>query len=168
MTATQSVQAVHRSDYQPPAFWIEKVELEFDLDPQETLVTARIHVIRNEDLSSNTLELVGENVQLKSVAIDGEILSEDRYTVGNGSLTLTDVPDSCVIETKVVVAPVTNKTLSGLYQTSGNYCTQCEAVGFRRITYFLDRPDVMATYQVTIRGDKKSCPVMLSLSLIHI
>ena len=162
MTATQSVQAVHRSDYQPPAFWIEKVELEFDLDPQETLVTARIHVIRNEDLSSNTLELVGENVQLKSVAIDGEILSEDRYTVGNGSLTLTDVPDSCVIETKVVVAPVTNKTLSGLYQTSGNYCTQCEAVGFRRITYFLDRPDVMATYQVTIRGDKKSCPVMLS------
>ncbi len=162
MTATQSVQAVYRSDYHPPTYWIDNVELEFDLDPRETLVTARIAVRRNADQASHTLELAGQHLQLQSVSVDGTPLSANEYSVSSESLTLTELPETCVIETQVLVSPVTNKTLSGLYQTSGNYCTQCEAVGFRRITYFLDRPDVMATYRVTLRADKKTCPVMLS------
>ncbi len=162
LTATQSIKPVLRSDYQPPTYWIENVELEFDLDPRETLVTARISVRRNSQQSSSTLELAGENLKLQSVAVDGKRLDENEYQLRDDGITLLDLPESCLIETKVLVSPVTNKSLSGLYQTSGNYCTQCEAVGFRRITYFLDRPDVMTTYRVTIRGDKQTCPVMLS------
>ena len=156
---------VYRHDYQPPAYWIDTVELEFDLDPNDTLVTAKIAVRRNESAGSQppgTLELVGEQVALQSVAVDGVALSEDQYKVTDQLLTLVDLPEKCVIETRVVISPITNKALSGLYQTSGNYCTQCEAMGFRRITYFLDRPDVMSTYRVTVRGDKEACPVMLS------
>ncbi|GAA5509016.1 aminopeptidase N [Novipirellula caenicola] len=162
MTATQSIQPVLRSDYQPPTYWIENVELDFDLDPRETLVTSRISVRRNPEQSSSKLDLAGENLKFQSVAVDGKRLDETQYQLRDDGMTLLDLPESCVIETKVLVSPVTNKSLSGLYQTSGNYCTQCEAVGFRRITYFLDRPDVMTTYRVTIRGDKQSCPVMLS------
>ena len=162
MTATETAQPVLRSDYAPPTFWINNVELEFDLDPQKTIVTARIVVRRNEDQTSSDLELVGIGMELQSVAIDGKQLNESDYSLADDLLTLRDLPDQCTIETKVSVAPIDNKALSGLYQTSGNYCTQCEAVGFRRITYFLDRPDVMATYRVTIRGEKSACPVMLS------
>ncbi|GAA4454962.1 aminopeptidase N [Novipirellula rosea] len=162
LTATQSIQPVLRSDYQPPAYWIDNVELDFDLDPRETLVTARISVRRNAQQSSSTLDLAGENLKLQSVAVDGKRLEQTQYQLRDGGMTLLDLPESCVIETKVLVSPVTNKSLSGLYQTSGNFCTQCEAVGFRRITYFLDRPDVMTTYRVTIRADKQTCPVMLS------
>ena len=96
MTASQTVQAVQRSDYQPPTCWIENVELEFDLDPNHTLVSARIAIRRNEDQSSNLLELVGDQVQLQSVAIDGVELSSDQYTVTDESLTLTDLPKECV------------------------------------------------------------------------
>ncbi|NND98657.1 MAG: aminopeptidase N, partial [Pirellulaceae bacterium] len=162
MTATQSVQVVRRSDYQPPTYWIDHVELEFDLDPHATSVTARISVRRNEDRDSSSLQLVGEQVSLQSVAVDGVALTPDQYTATDELLVLSDLPVRCVIETKVTIAPAANKALSGLYQTAGNYCTQCEAMGFRRITYFLDRPDVMATYRVTIRGNKSDCPVMLS------
>ncbi|MFG0262537.1 MAG: aminopeptidase N, partial [Novipirellula sp. JB048] len=162
MTAPRSAQAVHRRDYQPPTYWIDHVELEFDLDPRETLVTARISVRRNADRGSDRLELAGQQLRLQAVSVDGVPLAADRYRLDDESLTLTGLPESCVIETQVLISPVTNKTLSGLYQSSGNYCTQCEAMGFRRITYFLDRPDVMATYRVTLRGDKTTCPVMLS------
>ena len=162
MTATQSVQVVHRHDYQPPTYWVKNVELEFDLESDSTIVTARIAVRRNQDQSSNTLELVGENMQLKRVVVDGNELTPGHFSVDERSLTLTDLPDECLIETEVQISPITNKALAGLYQTSGNFCTQCEAMGFRRITYFLDRPDVMATYQVTIRASKETCPIMLS------
>ena len=162
MTATQSTQVVRRCDYAPPTFWIKNVELEFDLDPKATTVRAKIAFQRNQDQPSSDLELVGENMRLKSVSIDGVELANDKYEVDEHCLRLSELPDECLVETQVQISPLTNKALSGLYQTSGNYCTQCEAVGFRRITYFLDRPDVMATYQVTIRGDKSECPVMLS------
>ena len=124
MTATQSIKPVLRSDYQPPTYWIENVELEFDLDPRETLVTARISVRRNSQQSSNTLELAGENLKLQSVSVDGKRLDENQYQLHDDGMTLLDLPESCLIETKVLVSPVTNKSLSGLYQTSGNYCTQ--------------------------------------------
>ena len=162
LNAANSQPVVYRSDYQPPAFWIESVELEFDLDPLQTLVTTRMALRRNADQDSGKLELSGEQLRLQSVSVDGNELNHTDYHLTDDSLTLDDLPDQCTVETRVVVSPVTNKALSGLYQTSGNYCTQCEAVGFRRITYFLDRPDVMARYRVTIRGDKPTCPVMLS------
>lgn len=162
LTISQTVQVVQRSDYRPPAWWIDNVALEFDLDPTHTLVTARIEVRRNEGQPPHPLELAGEHLQLQTVVIDGKELSANQYSVTDELLVLADLPDECVIETQVIVSPVTNKALTGLYQTSGNYCTQCEAMGFRRITYFLDRPDVMATYKVTIRADQDTCPVMLS------
>ncbi|MEO2030533.1 MAG: aminopeptidase N, partial [Planctomycetaceae bacterium] len=145
MTISQTVQVVQRSDYRPPAWWIDNVALEFDLDPTHTLVTARIEVRRNEGQPPHPLELAGEHLQLQTVVIDGKELSANQYSVTDELLVLADLPDECVIETQVIVSPVTNKALTGLYQTSGNYCTQCEAMGFRRITYCLDLPGVMAT-----------------------
>ena len=162
MSASKTIQTVERSNYQPPAWWIENVALEFDLDPKQTRVTTRMTVRRNQDQPQDQLELHGEQLQLESVLIDGVEAGPGRSAVTDELLILTGLPEQCVIETTVVISPVTNKSLSGLYQTSGNYCTQCEAMGFRRITYFPDRPDVMATYQVTIRGDRTLCPVMLS------
>ncbi|QDT11814.1 aminopeptidase N [Planctomycetes bacterium K23_9] len=162
MSDTETMQVVYRSDYRPPTFWIDHVELEFDLDPHNAIVTTKITVRRNTDQPSRTLELVGEQLKLLSVSVDGVALNDDEYTASSDLLVLNDLPARCEVQTKVAISPVTNKALSGLYQTSGNFCTQCEAVGFRRITYFLDRPDVMARYQVTIRGDKSTCPVMLS------
>ncbi|MGB7344555.1 MAG: aminopeptidase N [Pirellulaceae bacterium] len=162
LSETETLEVVRRSDYAPPTFWISNVELEFDLDPRETIVTASISLRRNAEQPSRSLELAGEQVELRSVHVDGKQLGENEYDVSGDTLTLSDLPDECTLKTVVAISPVTNKALSGLYQTSGNYCTQCEAVGFRRITYFLDRPDVMARYRVTIRGDKTTCPVMLS------
>ena len=157
-----TTQTVYRRDYEPPTYWIDNVELEFDLEPTATLVSAKIKLRHNESITSRSLELNGEQVSLQSVGVDGRELSSDEYKLDGDKLIIAELPESCELETKVLVSPVTNKALSGLYQTSGNYCTQCEAVGFRRITYFLDRPDVMSIYKVTIRGDKTANPVMLS------
>jgi len=153
---------VYRKEYSPPAFWIDSVALEFDLEATHTLVTSHIQFRRNTDQSSSSLELNGESLELQSVEIDGKPLAEDRYTVTDKSLVIENVPHSFSLTTKVIVNPAENHSLSGLYLSSGNFCTQCEALGFRRITYYLDRPDVMAKFHVTIRGDSTELPVMLS------
>src|SRR3990167_7899115 len=108
------------------------------------------------------LVLNGEALVLKKVIIDGKVLPSSAYTVDNQSLTIHSVPDQFHLETEVVIQPQNNTALSGLYKSRGNYCTQCEAHGFRRITYFLDRPDVMAQYTTTITADKTRYPVLLS------
>ena len=153
---------IYRKDYSEPSFWIDRVELEFDLEPNDTLVTARIELRRNVKARSKSLRLDGEQLLLKSIDIDGKPLSDDQYRVDSSSLVIDKLPDRCVLATQVVVDPESNHALSGLYQSSGNFCTQCEAMGFRRITYFLDRPDVMATYRVTLRADQSRYPVLLS------
>ena len=157
-----NLRTVLRTDYAPPTFWIDTVELEFDLQSRDTVVTARIRLRRNPQQGSRRLELDGERLDLQSVRLDGELLAEERYTVTDTQLVIDELPDACLLETRVVVHPADNTSLYGLYQSSGTFCTQCEALGFRRITYFLDRPDVMATYLVTIRADRASAPILLA------
>ena len=159
---SDNVRVVYRKDYTPPAFWVDNVELEFDLDSKDTTVLARLSLRRNPEYSGLPLELDGEELELQSVSLDGEPLAADRYRVTDDQLVIRGLPDECVLETKVVIHPAANTSLSGLYQTAGNFCTQCEALGFRRITYFLDRPDVMARYRVVIRAATDQCPVLLS------
>lgn len=158
----QTPTTVYRKDYTPPNYWVDDVRLEFDLDPKNTIVSANIHFRRNNEHPNGPLELDGEDLTPKSVAINGNELTEDQYEVTDKQLIIHEPPESFVLETQVAINPVDNKTLYGLYQSSGNYCTQCEALGFRKITYYLDRPDVMAKFRVAIRANKKANPVVLS------
>jgi aminopeptidase N len=152
----------YRKDYRPPRHRVRRVALTFDLDPARTRVRARLEVERDPDREAGPLELDGEGLELGWVAVDGERLSPDRYQVTKEQLVIRSVPDRCVVETEVFISPEANTALSGLYVSSGNFCTQCEAEGFRRITYFTDRPDVMATYETTLVADPERFPVLLS------
>ena len=151
---------VYLKDYQAPNYWIKQVKLDFVL-AKTTMVTACCTIVRNGD-HDNDLVLNGEKLNLKSVKIDEDLLNSDQFFVDAESLTLSNLPQEFELEIVTELEPHLNTELSGLYQSSGNFCTQCEAEGFRRITYFLDRPDVLAQYEVTITADKKECPVLLS------
>jgi aminopeptidase N len=152
---------IHRADYAPPAFLIDSVALEFDLVPARTIVRNTMRMRRNPVAApAARLELVGEELEFISVAVNGSPHAA-AHAHGRG-LTLDDVPDAFELTLVSACAPAGNTTLSGLYVSSGNFFTQCESEGFRRITYFLDRPDVMATYTVTLRADKAAFPVLLS------
>ncbi|MFL9876713.1 aminopeptidase N [Paraburkholderia megapolitana] len=152
---------IRRTDYTPPPFLIDTVALEFDLVPERTLVKNTMRVHRNPDAArAPHLELFGEQLEFANAAIDGVPCSAVRL-VQHG-LTVENVPDSFELTISSLCKPVENTTLSGLYVSGSNFFTQCEAEGFRRITYFLDRPDVMSTYSVTLRADKAAYPVLLS------
>ncbi len=155
---------VHRKDYRPPSFFIDSVDLSFDLDPEATLVRARMQVRRAEAGrgTSEPLVLHGERLELLELRVDGRELAAGQYEVDDEELRLPDFGDSGTVETLVRIHPATNTELSGLYTSSGNFCTQCEAEGFRRITFFLDRPDVMARYSATLVADEAGWPVLLS------
>ncbi|MCP3860609.1 MAG: aminopeptidase N, partial [Phycisphaeraceae bacterium] len=140
---------------------VDSVALEFDLEEEETIVRAKIAVVRS-GAAGAPLVLSGEELETISVAIDGEGRDSDGYAVDGDELTIPDVPDRFTLETTVRIHPEKNTSLMGLYKSSGNFCTQCESEGFRRITWFLDRPDVMATYQVTLTADRAKYPVLLS------
>jgi aminopeptidase N len=157
-------QAVHRSDYRPPDYRIDAVELYFDLGEEFTTVTARLDVRRSELLVGDAPPLVldGEELELRSIRLDGEPLSPGRYHVDDETLVVEAPPARFTLETVVCIRPQDNTKLSGLYKSSGNFCTQCEAHGFRRITWFLDRPDVMARYRTAIEADRQRHPVLLS------
>ena len=156
-------QPVLLSAYRPPAFVIGTVELSFDLDPAATKVVSRLTLTRDPRAGAHeALRLNGEALTLVRIARDGVTLANDAYRIEDGMLVLGAMPDRCVLEIETKIAPVDNTTLSGLYVSGGAYFTQCEAEGFRRITYFPDRPDVMARYTVTITADKAAVPVMLS------
>jgi aminopeptidase N len=156
-------QPIHRRDYRPPAFWIDTVDLAFDLDEHRTRVTARLAVRRNPDAPSEpNLRLDGERLELASIAIDGRPLAAGEYDVLPDGLSIAAPADRFTLETVVVIDPANNTELSGLYRSGAALCTQCEAEGFRRITYFLDRPDVMARYTTTLVADATRYPVLLS------
>jgi aminopeptidase N len=158
-------QPVRLADYRPPAFLIDTVDLFFELEDSDTRVKSRLRIRRNPDNSDPTapLHLDGEELDLVSLALNGEPLGANRYqSSGEGSLTIADVPDAFTVEIETRISPKRNTTLSGLYMSGGNFCTQCEPEGFRRITYFVDRPDVMAGYTTTIIADKARFPVLLS------
>jgi aminopeptidase N len=148
-------------DYKQPDFWVKHVDLEFDLQDGETFVTAKLQVERNGS-HNNPLVLDGENLELQSVAIDGQSVSAQGYTQTDKDLTIPTADDKFVLETKVRINPEDNKAFEGLYKSSGNWCTQCEAQGFRHITYFVDRPDNMATFTTKLIADDDAAPVLLS------
>jgi aminopeptidase N len=156
---------VKREDYRAPAFLIKSVELTFDLDPAKTLVASRLQVERHAAAPGEALRLHGEDLTLLRVLADGQSVS---FRHEGGDLVIDNPPEapSFLLEIRNTCAPEKNTELSGLYTSGGGVnpmmCTQCEAEGFRRITYFLDRPDVMAVYTVTIRADKAKYPVLLS------
>ncbi len=156
---TQAHRTVFRKDYQQPVYHIESVELGFDLDLEETIVATRLSLVRNRP---GALVLNGEDLELLFVELDGRRLDASRYEVDDKSLSFSKLPPRCTLDIAVRVRPQRNTTLMGLYASSGNLFTQCEAEGFRRITYFPDRPDVMARYTVMLRADRKKFPVLLS------
>jgi aminopeptidase N len=160
----ETPKAKNRLDYEPPVFAVETIRLNVDLHPDRTRVDSWMKIRRGKTSTdtSDTLHLDGEDLELLSVVLDGRVLSEDEYTVSADGMTIPNVPDSFALEVATVVSPANNTKLEGLYQSNGTYCTQCEAEGFRRITYFPDRPDIMATYQVRLTADAGSCPVLLS------
>ncbi|WP_224958493.1 aminopeptidase N [Geomonas subterranea] len=157
-------QTIHQKDYKVPDYLIDTVELAFDLDPEDTRVVSRLAVRSNHDRGEGVRPLVldGEELTLLSLKLDGAELEEGAYRVDENSLVLAAPPREFLLEIETRVHPKKNSTLSGLYASGPMLCTQCEAEGFRRITYFTDRPDVMAVYTVTLRGDKAACPVLLA------
>ena len=156
-------QPVYLSDYQPPAYRVTHAELTFDLDPDATRVKARLSIERHSDADADTpLILNGEHLKLISLAIDEKALDASSYQLDEKGLHIAQVPERFVLESDVEIAPQENTALEGLYQSNGMYCTQCEAEGFRRITFYPDRPDVMATFKVTVIGDQQREPVLLA------
>jgi aminopeptidase N len=155
-------QLVKRLEYQPSAYWIDSVELTFDLDPAKTRVLNRMRVRRNADVAPQALRLDGEELNLARVLVNGEGTS---FKMDKGQLVLEKLPEGPEpfdLEIFTTCNPAKNTTLSGLYVSQDTFFTQCEAEGFRRITYFLDRPDIMSMFSVTLRADKAAYPVLLS------
>jgi aminopeptidase N len=160
MRTEQPVQ-IRLEDYRPPAFTVETVDLTFRLEPSATRVTARLDLRRAGD-ADVPLVLDGVRLKLKSIQLDGAPLPAEAYVLTDETLTLAKAPDAFVLETEVEIDPAANKALEGLYMSGGRFCTQCEAEGFRKITYFPDRPDVLARYTVRIEADKAAYPRLLS------
>ena len=153
---------ISRHDYTPPSYWVNTVEMGFDLDPAATRVATRITMQRNTASPNKDVELLGEGIKLVALRMNGKTLNKGGYTITGGKLRIANAPDEVTLEIETIVQPDKNTTMMGLYISNGNFFTQCEAEGFRKITYFPDRPDVMAKYTVMLRGDKKKCPVLLS------
>lgn len=151
------------SDYTEPNFWVEHTELTFELQPEATIVSARLQLKRNANRPANSpLELDGQELELLQVRLDGQVLSASDYSLDAERLLIHSLPDEAVLETQVRINPAQNTTLDGLYRSGGMYCSQCEAQGFRRITYYPDRPDVMSVFTTHIIADAQDNPVMLS------
>ena len=159
---TDIPQAIYRQDYTPPSYFVDTVEIGFDLDPQMTRVSTRMAIRRHPDAVTGTLVLHGEHLTLVQLRVDGRPLPKNAYRVTPQTLEILHLPAAAILEIETVTQPDKNTTLSGLYVSNGNFFTQCEAEGFRRIAYFPDRPDVMAIYTVMLRADKEKYPVLLS------
>ncbi len=155
---------IRLADYRPPDYRIESVALDVDLAPETTRVKSTLRLRAAHDRAGGVRPLVldGDGLELLSVALDGERLGPGDYAADAKSLTLHRPPPRFTLEIQTAIHPAANTQLSGLYVSKGVFCTQCEAEGFRRITYFLDRPDVMAVYRTTIRAPREACPVLLS------
>ncbi|WP_262691481.1 aminopeptidase N [Kordiimonas aestuarii] len=154
-------QEIRLADYQPPAFSIDTVDLNFDLHDESAIVTATSRLTRQHGTGTLILD-GGPYMTLKSIAVDGKPLGGNEYTLGAETLTIHAVPDRFTLEIVTELSPKENTRLEGLYFSGGNFCTQCEAEGFRHITYYPDRPDVLARYTVRIQADKARYPTLLS------
>ncbi len=155
---------IRLEDYAPPAFLIATVDLDVDVHDDYARVRAKLAIARNPAAPDPRAPLVldGDELELESVAIDGRALAASGYALDDERLTIASVPDSFILETVVRIEPRRNTKLMGLYASKDGFFTQCEAEGFRRITFFADRPDVMARYTTTIHADRERYPVLLS------
>jgi aminopeptidase N len=161
---TQDPVEVRLQDYRPFPFAIRHVSLAFALDPVRTIVTSRLLIERRQPDGEAQAALVldGENLDLLDIKIDGKTLEPTAYRVTDTQLVLETVPDDFRLDIQVAINPTANTALSGLYMSGGRFCTQCEAEGFRRITYWPDRPDVMSRFHVRIEADQSVYPTLLS------
>ena len=157
-------QAIYLKDYQSPAFLVDHVDLRFELFEDGARVHSVLSLRRNPERADSALPLLldGDGLQLESLALDGQPLAADAYELDAERLRVPNVPDAFELQVVTWIKPQENTRLEGLYKSSGMFCTQCEAEGFRCITYFPDRPDVMARYRTRIEADRKAYPVLLS------
>lgn len=155
---------IHRSDYLPPEFLVDSIDLTFHLHELKTRVIARSKYKRNPETekSPDSIKLFGEQLELNQVLIDGTEVNKNRLTISDRELIISHVPDTFELEIDTTINPQANSSLSGLYLSSSIFCTQCEAEGFRRITYYPDRPDVLAKYSTRIEAESEKYPVLLS------
>ncbi|WP_037493221.1 aminopeptidase N [Sneathiella glossodoripedis] len=152
---------IYLKDYTPPAFTITHVDLVIELDEHVTKVSSSLKIKRQTD-NGNLVYLDGEKLDLQSITLDGTLLDQQNYTLSSTGLTFAAPADEFTVEIVTLIKPQDNTELEGLYKSSGNFCTQCEAEGFRKITYYMDRPDVMARFTTKIVGDGTKYPVKLS------
>ncbi|MFA7292986.1 MAG: aminopeptidase N [Rhodocyclaceae bacterium] len=157
---TETPQTIHRADYQPLSWTVADVDLHFALDPASTLVTSRLTLKRNPLAPQGPLVLLGDELELVSLQIDGKAPVAPR--ISDTRIEIDIESDEATAEIITRIVPEKNSTLSGLYTSRGGFFTQCEAEGFRRITWFPDRPDIMARFTVTLEADKAKTPVLLS------
>jgi aminopeptidase N len=159
----RSPETIHLKDYKAPAYLVEQVDLTFQLEPSATIVRSQLQLYRNPDRNAvaEPLWLDGCGIQLLAVQLDGRTLTAADYLLTEEGLSIAGVPEKFSLQIETQLDPAGNSSLEGLYQSSGNFCTQCEAHGFRKITYYPDRPDVMARFSVRIEADRQY-PVLLS------
>ncbi len=159
-------QTVYLKDYTPPEYLIDSVELDFELHEERTVVRSQLHIRRNPACRNDqtSIMLMGEELELISIALNGKPLTEADFTLTPETLIIHNVPQelSFVVNIENRINPKANTALEGLYLSSSMLCTQCEAQGFRKITWFLDRPDVMTRFKTTLTADKSQYPVLLS------
>ena len=161
MTSEQS-KTIYLKDYRPTPYLIKHVHLNIILHEDKTEVYSDLQIEKNPGQEQAPLELHGSELELEDIKLDQKILKPGDYELTETSLLINRVPDKCVLSTKVIIRPHENLALEGLYKSKGTYCTQCEAEGFRRITYYYDRPDILATFTVRLEANQDSYPVLLS------
>ncbi len=162
---TETGTVIRLEDYRPSDYLIDTTDLTFTLEPEGTVVRAKLGIRRREGVAADTpLSLDGDELTLAGVKVNGEALAENGYTAAPDKLVIGELPadDTFTVEIETTLDPAANKQLMGLYRSNGTYCTQCEAEGFRRITYFLDRPDVLSVYTVRIEARTEDAPLLLS------
>ena len=157
----EPAKAIYLVDYQAPGYTTDKTELHFEISDGKTTVSSTLHV-RRQDVEASSIELMGEELTLISVALDGRALSSNEYELSSKTLTIFGLQAENQIQIVTQICPEENTALEGLYRSSSMYCTQCEAEGFRKITYYQDRPDVLATFRTTIVADAQRYPNLLS------
>src|SRR4051812_11391699 len=164
MMRTEEARPVRLEDYRPPDWLVQTVDLDISLHPTAARVRARLKLEPNPRAAAPApVVLDGDGLNLVALAIDGEPLAAERYVATPDRLTIAQPPHGPFeLQVETLVDPSANTQLMGLYRSGNTYCTQCEAEGFRRITYFADRPDVMAVYTTRIEADKVEAPVLLA------
>ena len=153
---------IYLKDYSPPPFLVDQVDLRIDIHDNHTRVHSRMLVSRNVSNPQSVLQLCGLELELEEIALNGKSLAPGDYFLDEEGLTIHEVPDEFTLEIVNAIHPESNTSLMGFYRSNGNYLTQCEAEGFRKITYFPDRPDIMSRYTTTIIASKHQCPILLS------